>query len=62
MDKKNFSKTNSANRVCWTIKNSDNAIIDNESKVVLIILEKIKEKRLKFSHGSTTVLQKMVSY
>ena len=29
---------------------------------VLTILEKIKETRLKFSQGSVTALQKMVSY
>ena len=30
--------------------------------VVLTILEKIKEKRLKFSQGSVTVLYKMENY
>ena len=29
---------------------------------VLKILEKVKEKRLKFSEGSVTVLSKMVTY
>ena len=29
---------------------------------ILIILEKIKEKRLRFSHGSIRVLWKMANY
>ena len=38
------------------LKNPDNAIIAIESMFVLTILEKIKERKLKFSEGSVTVL------
>ena len=37
-------------------KNLDNEIVTNESMFVLMILEEIKETRLKFSQGSVTVL------
>ena len=35
---------------------------NDQSMFVLKILEKIKKKRLKFSQGSVTVLQKMANY
>ena len=38
------------------LKIPKNEIVFNESMFVLIILEKIKETRLKFSQGSVTVL------
>ena len=38
------------------LKNPDNAIIAIESMFVLTISEKIKEKKLKLSEGSVTVL------
>ena len=36
-------------------KNSDSAVVANESMFVLTILEEIKETRLTFSQGSLTV-------
>ena len=38
------------------LKNPDGAIVSDESMFTLTILEKIKETRLKFSHGSVRVL------
>ena len=39
------------------LKNLDDAVVPNESMFVFfLILEKIKENRLKFSHGSVTIL------
>ena len=52
------SKSNSTNRICWTIRktsyNATNAGND-QSMFILTILEKIKETTLKFSQGSVTV-------
>ena len=45
------------------MKNVDGMNADGaESMFILITLEKIKEMRLKFSHGSVTVLKIMTSY
>ena len=49
-------KNNSANRIRWVIKNSDDVIVANESMFILTILDKIKETRLKFSQARVTVL------
>ena len=50
-------KSNSRNRICWTIKKKLNSSNSNvESKFTLTILEKMKEKRLKFSQGTVTLL------
>ena len=38
------------------LKNSDDRIVANESMLVLTILEKIKERRLKLSQASVKVL------
>ena len=38
------------------LKNPGNEIVANESMIVLTILEKVKETRLKFSQGSVIVL------
>ena len=38
------------------LKDPDNATVANESMIVLTILEKNKERRLKFSHRSIIVL------
>ena len=38
------------------LKNSDDQIVANESMLVLTILEKIKERRLKLSQASVKVL------
>ena len=38
------------------LKNTDDTIITNEAMFVLTIIEKIKEKRIKFSQRSVTVL------
>ena len=38
------------------LKNSDDQIVANESMLVLMILEKIKERRLKLSQASVKVL------
>ena len=39
------------------LKNLDDAVVPNESMFVFfLILEKIKENRLKFFHGSVTIL------
>ena len=38
------------------LKNSDDQIVANESMLVLTILEKIKERRLKLSQASVIVL------
>ena len=45
------------------MKNVDGMNADGaESMFILITLEKIKEMRLKFSHGSVTVLKIMTNY
>ena len=44
------------------LKNPDNEIVANESMFVLILLEKIKETRLKFSQESLAVLWIMANY
>ena len=44
------------------LKNPSNEILANESMFVLTTLEKIKGRRLKFSQGSVTVLEKMANY
>ena len=50
-------------RICYAIKNSRWQNADGaESKFVLTILEKIKETRLNFSTGSSTLLWIMVNY
>ena len=50
-------KSNSGNRICCTIENTDRENVDGtQSMFVLTILEKIKETRIDFSQGSVTVL------
>ena len=44
------------------LKNPDNEIDANESMFILTILEKIKEKRLKYSQGIVTVLLIIANY
>ena len=44
------------------LKKVNNAINNPESILILMILEKIKEKRLKFSQGSLTVWWKIANY
>ena len=44
------------------LKNSDDAVVANESMLVLTIWEKIRETRLKCSQGSLIVLQIMANY
>ena len=44
------------------LKSPDNEINANESMFILTILEKIKEKRLKYSQGSITVLLIIANY
>ena len=44
------------------LKNANGAVVVCESMLTLMILEKIKEARLKFSQGSGTVLWKMSNY
>ena len=38
------------------------AVDDVESMFILMVLEKIKEKRLKFLQGSVAILEKMTNY
>ena len=38
------------------LKNPDNAVFANESMIVSTILEKVKQAKLKSSHGSVTIL------
>ena len=47
-------RRSSINRVCWANKNPVDAIVGGQSMYVLMILENIKETRLKFSRGSIT--------
>ena len=56
MSKKNYMliRRSSINRVCWANKNPVDAIVGGQSMYVLMILENIKETRLKFSRGSIT--------
>ena len=54
------SKTNSANKINWKIKKLDNysnatGTGDDKSMFMLIILEKIKQTRLKVSQGHEIV-------
>ena len=45
------------------LKNEDGINADgSQSMFILIIFEKIKETRLKFSQGNVTVLQKIANY
>ena len=44
------------------LKNADGITTDTTQNVILTILEKIKETRLKFSQRSVTALQIMVNY
>ena len=55
VDQKNWywPQSNSANRVCWTIKDIDAVNVDGTQYMfILTTSEKIKETRLKFSWGS----------
>ena len=47
-------RRSSINRVCCANKNPVDAIVGGQSMYVLMILENIKETRLKFSRGSIT--------
>ena len=65
-DKKNRrrSKSNSANRICWTIKkldaNYDATDVGYDQFIfVLTFYKKSKKRDQNFCHGSVTVLQKM---
>ena len=54
-----WSESNSISRIRWSLDADDNVTDagDNDRSIfVLIILEKIKETRLKFSQGCVTVL------
>ena len=53
---KQVSKSNSVYRICWIIKNIDDAFAANQSMFVLTILEKNKETTLRFSRENITDL------